>query len=639
MERLHNVQVLRGVAVLSVCLYHFFPGFFTGGFAGVDVFFVLSGFFVANMLEASTKRGISDKEIVFSFYKRRIKRLIPAFVVVVLLTIVFAYLIFLPEDFNAYTHQLLSAVFFVSNFYFWSEAGYFDTVSISKPLLHTWSLGVEVQFYLLFPVVYVVIRKFSARLRLGVIFLLALLSFLFGLSYLSSDASQAFYNPFLRFWEILAGVLLFIYYKKTLGYSRVEQARGNMFLYMGIIFLVIIFFFLSKDSFFPGYYALCVVLITMVCVATSFSFSAKKGVGGVLSYFGDISYSLYLVHWPVVVFATYLSGGPLSSGLGLLYISLSILIAHAIYAYVEKRVGKSSLLNQNAIAYAFSVTVIAIVSLIYTTGLRSDSKIQELIENPRPAVVNYGCEKLMDPISKQEFSGGCWLSGNDPENLWIGDSHMAMYRPVIWDKFKHESNMMLVEHYCFPFASNHSFRGDCLEKFNSALDFIDRSTSVKTIYITGYWSYLMTGGSGEEGLRWRRSLPIIKDVADGFKTNAVQFFERVNSSGKRIVFIKDVPDLNFDIQQCVVPLPILSLNKSNQNCDLSKADFMEYSKPYNSVIDDLLDRYPSVEILDPIPALCQSNSCRSMDNGLPLYENGDHLNIVGAKVVFDYFFK
>jgi len=291
-----DIDGLRAVAVLSVLAFHVELTRFAGGFVGVDVFFVISGYLISSIVfsEIATSRFS-----LRNFYERRVRRIVPALFAMLAVFIVFAYVCLLPSELVDFAKSLLAATASASNFYFWRHSGYFD-VPMSHPLLHTWSLAVEEQFYITFPLFLVLVRRFfPKRLPLSVV-ILFFASLLASAIVVSRDPSTAFYMPYTRAWELLLGTIL------SLGiFPRLQSPwLRNLATFAGLAMIAFSVLFFSSSTPFPGLSAL------LPCVGSSLIIGAgEEGsslVGAFLSwrplvFIGLISYSLYLWHWPVIV--------------------------------------------------------------------------------------------------------------------------------------------------------------------------------------------------------------------------------------------------------------------------------------------------------------------------------------------------
>jgi len=289
---------MRAVAVLLVVFCHLQYHLFLGGYIGVDVFFVISGFLISSVILSDMHAG---KFSIVSFYERRIRRIFPALLVMMLATSIMAYRYYMPTELIAFGWSQLAALFSVSNMLFWRQTGYFDGPSALKPFLHTWSLAVEEQFYILFPIFLIVVRRlFPNRLKLA-IWVLTGVTFVAACVWVERDASTAFYLAPLRAWELLIGTVLSQRYLPSI---KGAVAR-NVASLTGILFILFAAFRYNSQTAFPGFSALAPVLGAGLIIAAGETGSSV--VGKILGwrpvvFIGLISYSLYLWHWPILVF-------------------------------------------------------------------------------------------------------------------------------------------------------------------------------------------------------------------------------------------------------------------------------------------------------------------------------------------------
>ena len=245
-----DIDGLRAVAILAIVVFHAFPELVQGGFVGVDIFFVISGYLISGIL----LRGMARGDFSFAeFYSRRIKRISPALIVVLSSCLVFAWFALLPAEYKALGKHSAAGAAFLANFVFWHETGYFDTASELKPLLHLWSLSIEEQFYVLWPAVLFVAYRFKLPV-LGMILLIAVCSFFMNVAYIKNDLSAAFYLPPSRVWELLmGGVLAYLNFHRQDGSST---ASGNFKSASGLALIFLSVFSLNKSHLFPGWWAL-----------------------------------------------------------------------------------------------------------------------------------------------------------------------------------------------------------------------------------------------------------------------------------------------------------------------------------------------------------------------------------------------
>lgn len=295
-----DIDGLRAFAVLPVVLFHFkiFPDYVGGGFAGVDIFFVISGYLITGIIFS----GINDRTYsLIGFYDRRIRRIFPALISLYLLCIAAAFFLNFPSEAAMIGRSIIASTFFVSNIFFYSRSGYFDRDSETNPLLHTWSLSVEEQFYVLFPLLIFAIQKLSHRAKISTILTIAIASFVYSAYMVHENSSAAFYLVQFRAWELAIGSLLAIGAVPKIPRRWIAEVIGAL----GLAAVCLTFVYLSKTLPFPGIAALPPCLGTAAIIysgASNLTFVGRLLSLRPLQFIGLISYSLYLIHWPAIVF-------------------------------------------------------------------------------------------------------------------------------------------------------------------------------------------------------------------------------------------------------------------------------------------------------------------------------------------------
>jgi peptidoglycan/LPS O-acetylase OafA/YrhL len=355
-----DIDGLRAIAVLAVIGFHAFPAWIRGGFVGVDVFFVISGYLISTILLTGMEHG----SFRFSqFYMRRIRRIFPALIVVLLSCMVVGWLVLFSIEYMALGKHVAGSAAFVSNLVLWNEAGYFDKAAATKPLLHIWSLGIEEQFYIIWPLLlYLTWKRKAATLTL--LLLLLVISFAFNVRSAHFDPAADFYSPLTRFWELMAGALLAYLSLYRVNLLRVFRKLPRPVLQMigagavpgsialnvtaatGLLLIVAAVLTIDETKEFPGWWALLPVVGTYLMIASGPHawINNKLLVNRWLVAIGLISYPLYLWHWPLLSFIGIIDGHAPSPEAATLAILLSFALAWLTYLLVEKplRFGKSA---------------------------------------------------------------------------------------------------------------------------------------------------------------------------------------------------------------------------------------------------------------------------------------------------------
>lgn len=218
--------------------------------------------------------------------------------------------------------------------------------------------------------------------------------------------------------------------------------------------------------------------------------------------------------------------------------------------------------------------------------------------------------------------------------MFVGDSHICHYQNALWKQFPSESVLMLASTSCLPFASHYFLKGECKNKYDEVLSYLKTNKSIKTVVLGGFWAYLMTGGFERQETKWRTAKAVDKEGTASFLENGRNFLTQVLKSNKEIVFINDLPNLNFNIDSCFKTRPLqLPYKVVNKECSMDVNGYEQRESSYNNVVKQLLAEFPQVKIYDPKPLFCNHEKCVARDEVFPYYFNGDHLNYYGANML------
>jgi len=405
-----DIDGLRALAVLAVIGFHAFPNWIRGGFIGVDIFFVISGFLISTNILLGLK---NDSHSLVGFYIRRIRRIFPALLLVLAACFAFGWFALLADEYRQLGKHILGGAGFFSNFILWRESGYFDAAAETKPLLHLWSLGIEEQYYLVWPL----LLWLAWRWRNGVfpiIVAAGLFSFAYNAYVLHTDPIADFYSPQARLWELLAGSLLAyaflhgtelsLYTDSTLdlwlrrhAYFTARSERGavglDLLSVLGIILVATGLLLLNRSLSFPGVWALFPVLGAVLIIASGPKALLNRTLLShpILVWFGLISFPLYLWHWPLLSFARIVESGAPSIGLRWGLVVISVVLAWITYRVVERPMRFGEHGRVKAAALLAAMAGLATVGYATWTGagfdprLKQQSEFLEYFENQRPA--------------------------------------------------------------------------------------------------------------------------------------------------------------------------------------------------------------------------------------------------------------
>lgn len=369
-----DIDGLRALAIIFVVMYHAFPTQVTGGFIGVDIFFVISGFLISTIIYSQ----LDSKTFSFThFYIRRIKRIFPALFVVLTFCFVFGWFNLLADEFKQLGLHIFGGASFVSNLILWNESGYFDNASETKPLLHLWSLGIEEQFYFIWPIfLWLAYRKKINFLLVGMV--VAATSFCMNLYevYYGLNSSSAFYLPMNRFWELMAGAILaYLSLNKHVVFGRLTSWMGNKHVntiaianwtsLFGVLFLVAGVASITKHTAFPGFWGLLPVLGAVLIIGSGHRAWINRVLLSwrPLVWIGLISFPLYLWHWPLLSFAHLMQGSMPAPEIRMITVTLAVALSAATYYLLENPIRKNQFNRAKAIGLLILLIIIGYVGL------------------------------------------------------------------------------------------------------------------------------------------------------------------------------------------------------------------------------------------------------------------------------------
>jgi len=421
-----DIDGLRAFAVLAVVFYHAFPEALRGGFIGVDIFFVISGFLITDIIARELS---SDRFSLATFYARRVRRIFPALIVVLCAVLILGWLWMLPGPYAQLSSDVFASAGFLANIALWLQSGYFDVESAKKPLLHLWSLGIEEQFYLVWPLVLML----AVRLRLGLIWVagaIALASFVLNVALIGSNPVATFYLPFTRAWELLAGGALACTWSR-IGYGEVAS---NLRAGSGAVLIAMAIVALDPGHAFPGWWAALPVVGSALVLSAPLAWGSRHLLASrPMVWVGLISYPLYLWHWPLLVFFAMIKFNPLTTLERGLVVLLSILLAWATYRFVEMpfRFGRPRPLKVTSLASAMALVALAGVIVVRNAGFdfRLPEEIRGMAQVPEQTAQWRVGECMIDLSHQSAFADSCVDPNRRPLVMLWGDSTAGALMP------------------------------------------------------------------------------------------------------------------------------------------------------------------------------------------------------------------
>jgi len=624
-----DIDGLRAIAVLAVICYHAAVPGFSGGFVGVDIFFVISGFLITSIILKEVNEG---KFSIARFYERRIRRIFPALYPVILATFICAWYLFHVVPFKQFAESVATTALFCSNILFWLQSGdYFGASSAEMPLLHTWSLAVEEQFYIVFPLFLVAINKFLKRKYFPWILAMAIISFAASVYGIQVNKSATFYMAPTRAWELLVGSIVAL---NVIPSIKNDVLRNTVAL-LGIVLIGYSVFFFTEATPFPGTAALLPVLGAGFLLFTGQG--SLSSIGKVLSFrplvfTGLISYSLYLWHWPLLVFSKYYLMRALTPPETIGVIVLTFIVSISSWKFIEQPFrGKTPIFANRRRLFAASglvmtLAVVAGIIVFKKNGLPTrfaDSKMIFAVES--------------DPLWKPEMWAGGSLYGKNvyavklgnlkikPSFVLWGDSHAQALSPGLSSVAKrHGRSGLIISRGGFPplLLNGTKMQSYSKQEFDDILRFISSHRELKAVILAASW-----GGDKYRG---------------EYESSIQRTVHKLLSMDRDVVLVADVPRMKYDIPhamfmayrtgrklQDILPSPLQDLLPT-------RAEYLQYNHGVLEVFNKLTAS-PRVRIVYPDSILIDNDRYRVFKQNQLFYIDSGHLSSAGSNFVSPVF--
>jgi peptidoglycan/LPS O-acetylase OafA/YrhL len=625
-----DIDGMRAVAVMLVLVFHFsLLTAVNAGFLGVDVFFVISGFLITSILLEQLEAGSFG---FGTFYLSRIRRLAPSLLVVLLLVMCLGICLLFPSELLELSKQVLASQLYAANFYYWRTINYFGLGVHEVFLLHTWSLAVEEQFYLIYPACILVLRRYFGRHFWLLISIGFLVSFCLNIMFVVDKPEATFYLLPTRAWELFAGALVLpLAAKCTRG-----KIANEMIGLLGAILIVIGVTCYRPEYHFPGFYALLPTL-GAGCLLLSGRFG-NTTVARLLSckpvvHVGKISYSLYLIHWPVNVFASQLIDD-YSVKWRISMFAVSIVFAEIVYYAVETPARrrkilatKKSLLLSYAGGLATTVLVVSIVFISRGLPQRYPAEVLRLASfvNDRTDLLTE-CESAPQSIESAKMSCRLGMSGKNATWLIYGDSHAWAAQAAFdkWLKLNGKSGLLIFHHGCPPVNGIHFIdrKDNCFLFNQSVTRFIESNPGIADIVLVSTWKW------PTEGLLNATGTPLAKkDSLQLFTDSFVHTTEHLYGLGRRVYVWEPVPG-----GRKSVPLALADAALERRPANI-EFDLDEYISENRLFFDALNKNHSWIQgSFSPAHALCSTGRCIVESDGTPLYFDNAHVTKSSADV-------
>ncbi len=613
-----EIDGLRALAVIPVILFHAGFTLFSGGYVGVDIFFVISGYLITTIIVDDLE---NNRFSIVSFYERRARRILPALFFVMLICIPFAWLWMLPNQIQDFSQSLVAVSLFISNIQFWRESGYFETEAEEKPLLHTWSLAVEEQYYLLFPIFLILTWRFGKNKVFWMIAVIAAFSLIISEWGVRKNSTANFYLAPFRAWEIFAGSLTaFIIQKKGV-------IKNNLFSLLGFSMIIISIFIYDKETPFPSIYTLLPVLGTVLLIF----FAEKKTLvfsllsNKVVVWIGLISYSAYLWHQPLFAFARIRISTELSATLMIILTVISIILAVFSWRYIERPFRDKVLFSRFKIftlSLSFGFMIISFGLLVHF--------------NPNKFIPNYAWTEILNGNTglgeKCDAKSGfikiedCKTS-DKPILAIYGDSYAMHLVDGFSNEFKESYGLIqLTKSGCAPLkkiAQKDDRYQDCINFNSKSIEYLKNSKNIEVIVISSRFGLLdqhekILINNKEINEETRKNQAVIDALSS--------LINELKESEKSILLFSSTPKPKDLLKPAECILKARMHSNNFRNCEFVQQDRF---KNKGLFIFDQIEMEESLKI-DLTKQICSKEKCKPYFDEQPIYGSGSHLSKVGA---------
>jgi peptidoglycan/LPS O-acetylase OafA/YrhL len=636
-----DIDGLRALAVLAVLIFHAFPSALPGGFVGVDIFFVISGYLITTIL---LKQMETHQFSLAHFYAQRIKRIFPALATVLIFCLWVGWIALSSGEYKQLGRYTAGGAAFLNNFLFWRDAGYFDTAAATKPLLHLWSLAIEEQFYLIWPLLLLICHKlshttFKARSKAVLIGAIFCTSLIYSYQLVVRDLTADFYSPFARSWELIVGAALAYWHQQssTLLLSKrislLLAVIGGGLLLAGVTLI-------DHTRAFPGLWALLPTLGTACLIAAGPSSYINRQwlASRPLVWIGLISYSLYLWHWPLLTFARIFEGQTPTVSVRCLLLLASAGLAFLTYQLIERPIRFPNSHRKTSKTVVSLLCVIMLVLLIVgyaitrNEGLpfrhyqRLNADSSSIVLGGDRSLLKHACGMPKNIASQFE-----WCLSQDkttpPNFAVIGDSKgEALYYGLARESRQDENWMMLGSFPTFKLQKD-TQPPNLLEL---ALRQLERDPSIQTIVLVSSYRHLFPTDHINGFIQKNYSDADIEQAVD----TQNEVVQRLQQANKKVVFFIDnptLPDPSSCIEGEMTSLPALNrllYRAANPNCQMTYTNHLVGTAAYQQFIKQLAWRNPALIIFNPAPFLCDipANKCTYHEAKHFLYSYGDHIS-------------
>jgi peptidoglycan/LPS O-acetylase OafA/YrhL len=640
-----EIDGIRALAVSAVVLHHAGASALPGGYIGVDVFFVISGYLITSLILADAAAGQFS---LVTFYERRMRRIIPALLCMLLICCLVFWLLLAPADLLYFTNSLIATSLFLSNFFFARFSGYFAPEAEQTPLLHTWSLSIEEQFYLLYPLLCLWLLRHDRRLLVAALLLLFTGS-LVSAHYWQATPARFFLTP-LRLWELLAGCLLALWRPGSINACWLRQTIGVL----ALALLVGCLFLLDRTAAWPG-------LLTLLPIAATVTLLAVTQAGDItyrllttppLPLLGLMSYSLYLWHQPLLALLRLKTVGEPEPLPKLLALTLAFALAYLSWRFIERPARRRHGLDRRLLLAGFLIGTSGLIGFGVGSYL-SEGYAGRFAANPLAA------SAVSSPMRQQCHTKGsdylppaqaCRYFGEQIDWAIFGDSHVVEPGLALAEQLAPQQRGLLHLSFsdCPPALAFTTNLPGCSQWLHESLQLLVNEHSIRHVLVGFRHSYHLYGNhaTAYPALPQLDPARIVATPAniDGQRTEQLywqgfsQLIEQLRQAGKTVYVLFPVPEVPLNIHQAIHPFSVLN---TRPLLDLERSSSMAYYRHRHRFILGKLEQLnydESLIAIKPTDVLCTRDHCRVAGDAAAYYFDDDHLSVAGARLLIDHFF-
>ena len=646
-----DIDGLRAVAVLSIVVFHAGPSILPGGFLGVDIFFVISGYLISLILLREQANGSFR---FAAFYARRVRRLFPALLVVLVATLLAGAFALFADEYERLGQHAVYAIMFLHNFRLMDEAGYFDLASHAKPLLHLWSLSVEEQFYLAWPVTLVAVSRFRLHPAI-VLAVVGMFSYGLAIHLVGRNPDAVYFNPLARAWELLMGAAL-AHWHHSNGAGALpgpvnSRAARDLLSLAGFALVFWALFSFDNTTAHPSPLVFAPLAGVVLIIASGAGALANRLLAmRPLVLVGLISYPLYLWHWPLISLTHIAESGSPPAWLVWIAAGLSIPLAWATYILVERPV-RSSRRQSRAVAGLaglMGLLLMAACIVVVADGLPDRRPVRYAKEAEAQMVREPATdEDCLGRFAQGEAPFYCRQTDNGgPLVGIIGDSHAHVLFTGVAELAAANGYgaLLLGNSGCPPFdgavtGRNAQERNECARKVETILGEIEREPRIAVVVVASRGPRYLTGagyGPAEPpddfppiAAREADHSPVIRSPDDVFGAGLEATMTRLRDRGITGAYLLQLPELGVPARNCLKrPLEITG---RGQGCEVPYVEYKERMSNYRSLIEGLRVYGEKIRMIDPEPVFCTTDHCSGFADGRLLYADDDHLSVAGSR--------